>query len=52
MRLSEVHAAVESLLGESVSPDSVNWVLTSDVRGPAPRFVRVARGRYALARAA
>ena len=52
MRPTQVHAAVEALLGESVSPDSVSWALASDVRCPAPRFVRVARGRYVLARAA
>lgn len=49
MRPTQVHAAVEALLGESVSPDSVSWALASDVRGPAPRFVRVGRGRYVLA---
>lgn len=52
MRFTDVHAAVEALLGEPVSSDSVGWVLSSDVRGPAPRFVRVARGRYVLASAA
>ena len=52
MRPMQVHAAVEALLGESVSPDSVNWALASDVRSPAPRFVRVGRGRYVLASAA
>ena len=46
MRATNVHVAVEALLGESVSSDSVGWVLASDVRGPAPLFVRVARGRY------
>lgn len=51
LRPTQVHAAVEALLGESVSPDSVSWALASDVRGPAPRFVRVARGRYVLASA-
>jgi hypothetical protein len=49
MRVAHVHAAVEALLGEPVSPDSVSWVLASDVRGPSPRFVRVARGCYVLA---
>jgi len=52
MRAAHVHVAVEALLGEPVSSDSVSWVLSSDVRGPAPRFVRVTRGRYVLASAA
>ncbi len=51
MRVTHVHSAVEALLGESVSADSVSWALASDVRGPAPSFVRVARGRYLLATA-
>lgn len=49
MRVTHVHAAVEALLGEPVSVDSVSWALAADVRGPAPSFVRVARGRYVLA---
>jgi len=52
MRPMQVHAAVEALLGESVSPDSVSWALASDVRGPAPRFVWVGRGRHVSASAA
>ena len=51
MRVTHVHAAVEALLGESVSADSVSWALASNVRGPAPSFVRVARGQYVLATA-
>jgi hypothetical protein len=49
MRVTRVYAAVEALLGEPVSSDSVYWVLSSDVRGPEPFLVRVARGRYGLA---
>jgi hypothetical protein len=52
MRATQVHAAVEALLGEPVSADSVSWALAADVRGPAPTLVRVARGRYILADAA
>ena len=52
MRATQVHAAIEVLLGEPVSADSVSWALAADVRGPAPSFVRVARGRYVLADAA
>jgi hypothetical protein len=49
MRPIGVHAAVEALVGEKVSKDSVNWVLTSHSAGPLPLFVRIARGRYVLA---
>lgn len=52
MRATQVHAAVEALLGEPVSADSVSWALSADVRGPVPSFVRIARGRYVLADAA
>ncbi len=49
MRVLEVHGAVEGLLGHPVSKDSVSWCLAAGVRGMAPRFERVARGRYVLA---
>jgi hypothetical protein len=49
MRVTSVHAAVEALVGETVSKDSVSWVLSSHSAGPSPLFVRVARGRYMLA---
>ena len=52
MRVVHIHAAIETLLAEPVSLDSVSWVLSSDVRGPAPLFSRVAPGRYVLASAA
>ena len=45
MAVAEVHAAVELCLGHPVSPESVNSCLSS-ARGSAPRFWRVARGRY------
>lgn len=48
MQAKEVHAAVESLLGESVRWASVKAALAANVAGSSPRFVRVARGRYAL----
>jgi len=51
MRVAHVHAAVEASLGESVSANSVSWVLASHSAGPSPLFVRVARGRYVLASA-
>jgi hypothetical protein len=34
---------------EPVSKDSVGWIRSSDVPGSAPRFARVARGRYVMA---
>ena len=49
MALSEVHAAVECCLGHPVSPESVNSCLSTGARGSAPRFRRVARGRYVIA---
>jgi hypothetical protein len=51
MRVANVHAAVEALIGEVVSANSVSWVLASHSAGPSPLFVRVARGRYVLANA-
>jgi len=46
MRALQVHAAVEALVGESVSINSVSWVLSSHSVGIGALFVRVARGRY------
>jgi hypothetical protein len=48
MRAKPVQAAVEALLGEAVSRYSIEHCLASNVKGACPRFVRVARGRYAL----
>lgn len=48
MQAKDVHAAVEALLGESVRWASVKAALAANVCGLSPRFVRVARGRYAL----
>ena len=39
---------VEALLGEPVRWASVKAALAANVSGASPRFVRVARGRYAL----
>jgi hypothetical protein len=47
MRVVQVHAAVEALLGEAVPKSSVNWCLSTSVGGDEAPFVRVARGRYA-----
>lgn len=49
VRVAHVHAAIEASLGETVSANSVSWVLASHSVGPSPLFVRVARGRYILA---
>jgi hypothetical protein len=46
MRARDVHARVETLRGEPVRWASLKAKLAGNVRGPAPRFVRVARGRY------
>lgn len=48
MQARAVHAAVEALLGRSVSWSSVKNALADHALGSSPRFVRVARGRYRL----
>jgi hypothetical protein len=50
MRVAQVHAAGEALLGEAVSKDSVSWCLSAGAHRKERQFVRIARGRYALAR--
>ena len=49
MQARAIHAAVEASQGRSVSWSSVKNALASNVGGKAPRFVRVAKGRYWLA---
>jgi hypothetical protein len=49
MDVGEAHAAVEMLLGRTVSRDSVTSCLSTGARGARCRFERVARGRYQLA---
>jgi hypothetical protein len=49
MRVAQVHAAVEALLGEAVSKDSVSWCLSTGINRKDQLFVRVARGRYMVA---
>ena len=46
LQAREVHARVEGILGHPVRWSSVKATLAANVTGPAPRFVRVARGRY------
>lgn len=50
MGLAEVQTEVESLLGQSVSLNSIKWCLSTGARGGKPRFERVARGCYRLIR--
>jgi hypothetical protein len=49
MRATDIRAAVEALLGESVAWSSIKGALASNVSGSTPRLVRIARGRYVLA---
>ena len=44
----DVHARVEALLCEQISWASVKATLAGNLKGPAPRFIRVARGRYSV----
>jgi len=44
----DVHAHVEMLLGEQVRWATVKATLAGNLKGPTPRFVRVARGRYGV----
>jgi len=46
MRARDVHAQIEVLLGEPVRLATVKATLAGNLEGPAPRFVRVSRGRY------
>lgn len=48
LRLADVQAAVEELLGQSVSRNSVGWCLSTGARGDEPRFERVGHGCYQL----
>jgi hypothetical protein len=50
MRRQQVHAAVEQLLGQAVSKDSVDWCLSSGVRRKTPQFERISPGCYRLIR--
>jgi hypothetical protein len=50
MRRQQIHAAVEQLLGQPVSKDSVDWCLSSGARRKEPRFERVSSGCYRLSR--
>ena len=49
LQAREIHTRVEALLDQPVRWASVKATLAGNVDGAAPRFVRVARGRYAIA---
>ena len=46
MRGSDIHLAVERLLGCTVSKNSVSWSLAANVHGTRPCFERISYGRY------
>jgi hypothetical protein len=48
LQARDVHARVEAMLGEPVRWATVKTSLAGNVGGPAPRFLRVARGRYTI----
>lgn len=49
MRVCDIHAEVEDLLGVPVPPSSVkNW-LAKHAQGKNAQFVRLGRGRYLAA---
>jgi hypothetical protein len=50
LRMVEIHAAVEELLGEPVSRSSVKNYLTRGAQRRRPVLERVGRGRYQLLR--
>jgi hypothetical protein len=48
MRMCEIHAAVEVLLGEPVPRSTIKNCLANNCQGVRARFERVGRGRYRL----
>jgi hypothetical protein len=50
MRMCEIIAKVEAVLGKPVTKSSVENCLCSNITGKHPRFERVGRGRYRIAR--
>jgi hypothetical protein len=48
MRVRDIHAAVEDVLGVAVPTPSVNCWLAKNVQGDRPRLVRLGHGRYRL----
>jgi len=50
MQARAIHAAAEELTGEPVAWSSVKNCLVTNLGGTTPRFERVGRGRYRMAR--
>jgi hypothetical protein len=48
MHLAAIHTAVEHLIGQRVSRESVSWCLRMDVKGERRHFERVSYGVYRL----
>jgi hypothetical protein len=48
MRLRDIQAQVEQVLGGAVSLDSVGDYLRTRSKGARPRFIRTGYGRYQL----
>lgn len=48
MRMCEIHAAVEALLGEMVPRSTIKNCLANNSRGNGALLVRLGRGRYRL----
>jgi hypothetical protein len=50
LRATNIHLAVERLLGHPISKNSVGWCLAAGAKGKEPRFERVGLGTYRLRR--
>jgi hypothetical protein len=48
LRMVEIHAVVEGLLGETVPRSTIKNCLANNSRGDGARLVRLSRGRYRL----
>jgi hypothetical protein len=51
MRARDLRVQIEALFGEPVRRATVKAALAGNLKGPAPRFVRVSRGRYEVSAA-
>ena len=51
MRARALQVQIEALFGEPVRRATVKAALAGNLKGPAPRFVRVSRGRYEVSAA-
>ncbi len=50
MRVCEIHASAQDLVGHTLRSTSVKAALSAGARGDAPRFERVRHGTYRAAR--